>query len=555
MSLIHSESRSSQNTNFVTFWNSHLGLVWNNANLSVRVDGAHIRRLGRLQSDQAQPPFTRPQLAKDLSVYLSLLSVVWNTEEINCQQNGTREHLSHILTGRLTVIFAFQAQGRRNGQPQGSIPRLTAKLSPQNSLKKVGPAISEVLRTSVRPRNRTDMLAASKQQKFRPNSGADAILCLDEEMESVGADRAREQGFRAKVQRNIESPEATTLISRNASPRTTRPSIQPAVRERIMAPELKAVPGPVNKSAVKIQLPGLLVNRQPKYVRDRRVSKALPSLPPPTPSPCRASFPAPPKPPKDIFQSNREKVLRGQGSPITPHATAPRMSVNCDSSSGSSYDSAEQTWNMINNMMNAVNEDEVKRARRSLIHDAVPQRQSMDVCGPGAYVTFPRMRRMKAGEDKDELTSEESTLSDRTYRTSSTSSTQTSSTYRSVRQPIGELRDRKLGSHYADTVPRARNSPPSLERRTSVASIFSVVIQPTRELSHEAQDALVAEDDLPFRIRGILQCNHGKYESSLGSRMCSRTSSTSSEGAELHPDVAVTIDALRDIELEDIAFS
>ncbi|KAL5528521.1 hypothetical protein ACEPAF_7657 [Sanghuangporus sanghuang] len=457
-----------------------------------------------------------------------------------------------LLTGRLTAIFALQAQGRRNGQPQGSNPRLTAKLSPQNSLKKVGPAISEVLRTSVRPRNRTDILATSKQQKFRPNSGADAILCLDEEAELVGADRAREQGSRAGIQRNIESLEATALTSKNVSPRTTRPSIQPAVRERIMAPEPKAVSGPANRSAVKIQLPGLLVNRQPKYVRGRRISKALPSLPPPTPSPCRASFAVPPKPPKDIFQSNREKVLRGQGSPIMPHATAPRMSVNCDSSSGSSYDSAEQTWNMINNMMNAVNEDEVKRARRSLIHDAVPRRQSMDVRGPGAYVTFPRM---KAGEDKDEWASEESTLSDRTYRTSSTSSTQTSSTYRSVRQPIGELRHRKPGSHYTDTFPRARNSPPSLERRTSVASIFSVVIQPTRELSHEAQDALVAEDDLPFRIRGILQCNHGKYVSSLGSRMCSRTSSSSSEGAELHPDLALTIDALRDIELEDIAFS
>ncbi|KAL5523642.1 hypothetical protein ACEPAG_7815 [Sanghuangporus baumii] len=445
------------------------------------------------------------------------------------------------------------AQGRRTGQPQSSIPRLTAKLSPQNSLKKVGPAISEVLRTSVRPRNRTDILATSKQQKFRPNSGADAILCLDEEAESVSTNRAREQGSRAGIQRNIESPEATALTSKNTSPRATQPGTQPAIRERIMAPDLKTVPGPASKSAVKIQLPGLLVNRQPKYVRDRRISKALPSLPPPTPSPCRTSFAAPPKPPKDIFQSNKEKVLRGQGSPIMPHATAPRMSMNCDSSSGSSYDSAEQTWNMINNMMNAVNEDEVKRARRSLIHGTVPQRQSMDVRGPGAYVMFPRMDRAKAREDRDEWASEESTLSGGTYRTSSTSSTQTSSTYRSVRQPIGELRDRKLGSQYADTFPRARNSPPSLERRTSVASIFSIVIQPTRELSHEAQDALVAEDDIPFRIRGILQCNHGKYKSSLGT--CSRTSSTSSEGAELHPDIALTIDTLRDIELEDITFS
>ncbi|KAL5485345.1 hypothetical protein ACEPAI_7987 [Sanghuangporus weigelae] len=447
------------------------------------------------------------------------------------------------------------AQGRRTGQPQSSIPRLTAKLSPQNSLKKVGPAISEVLRSSVRPRNRTDILATSKQQKFRPNSGADAILCLDEEAESVITNRAREQGSRAGIQRNIESPEATALTSKNASPRTTRPGIQPAIRQRIMAPELKAAPGPANKSAVKIQLPGLLVNRQPKYVRGRRISKALPSLPPPTPSPCRASFAVPPKPPKDIFQSNKEKVLRGQGSPIMPHAIAPRISVNCDNSSGSSYDSAEQTWNMINNMMNAVNEDEVKRARRSLIHGTVPQRQSMDVHGPGAYVTFPRMRRAKAEEDRDEWASEKSTLSDRTYRTSSTSSSQTSSTYRSVRQPIGELRDRKLESHYADTFPRTRDSPPSLERRASVASIFSIVIQPTRDLSHEAQDALVAEDDLPFRIRGILQCNHGKYESSLGNRTYSRTSSTSSEGAELHPDLALTIHALRDIELEDITFS
>ncbi|KAL5476483.1 hypothetical protein ACEPAI_3340 [Sanghuangporus weigelae] len=407
------------------------------------------------------------------------------------------------------------AQGRRTGQPQSSIPRLTAKLSPQNSLKKVGPPISEVLRTSVRPRNRTDILATSKQQKFRPNSGADAILCLDEEAESV-----------------ITNP--TALTSKYASPRTTQPSIQPAIRERIMAPELKAAPGPANKSAVKIQLPGLLVNRQPKYVRGRRISKALPSLPPPTPSPCRASFAAPPKPPKDIFQSNKEKVLRGQGSPIMPHAIAPRMSVNCDSSSGSSYDSAEQTWNMINNMMNAVNEDEVKRARQSFIHDNA------------SY---------EAGEDKDEWSSEESTLSDRTYRTSSTSSTQTSSTYRSVRQPIGELRDGKLESHYADAFPRTRDSPPSIERRASVASVFSIVIQPTRELSHEAQDALVAEDDLPFRIRGILQCNHGKYESSLGNRTCSRTSSTSSEGTELHPDLSLTIHVLRDIELEDITFS
>ena len=409
--------------------------------------------------------------------------------------------------------------------------------------------ISGALHASLRPRNR--VAASKQQQKFRPNSGADAILCLDDEgRQSTGPNEAREQAVRD--QKETKSSQVTAQTPKDNPPHG-KSSVKPVVPAPIATgPETKAAAaGSPKKEPVKIQLPGLLVDRKPNYTRNRRISKKLPSLPPPTPSPCRASFAVPPRPPKDIFHNNRDKVLRGQGSPVTPQGAgvgvAPCMSMNHDSSSGSSYDSAEHTWNMINDMMKAVNEDQVMQARQSLVHDPSPRRQSTGDHGPSAYVTFPRMRRPKVGVDIDEWASEESTLSDRTYRTSSTSSTLTSSTYRS----IGELKDKKPPSNFANTFPRVRDSPPSLERQASVASAFSIVIQPTREFSDGAQDALIGEDDIPLRIKDIL---NGNYEPSLCSRTCS-TTSTSSEGAELHPDLALTIGVLRDIELDEITFT
>ncbi|EJD03073.1 uncharacterized protein FOMMEDRAFT_28662 [Fomitiporia mediterranea MF3/22] len=440
---------------------------------------------------------------------------------------------------------------QQHAQPQNSVSqpkrqaRFAGRLSPQQSLKRAMPVISEALRTNLRSRPREGAPNGSQQNVFRPKSGADAYLCLDQRLGTDSCIRAFEPDSRSQKPL-VDLPRSATPAKKTVLPigssmdsrqvqsdAETAPGRKTAVQfagSRIQRPCM-ATPVKSNdkcETATRVRLPGLVLNRQVNTQRRRRLSKALPALPPPSPSPCPTSFKEPRQHTPDTFQNNRSRVLQGRGSTGTKPLAAPPMethSGNSESSSGSSYDSAEHTWNAINSMMAAIGEDEVKRARESLIPP--------NTRAPSAYVTFPRM---KASRMDGEVSSDgySSTVSGRTI--SGSSYTDSSS------------------SHYpSQTFPRRRSPIQSIKRRASETSIFSIVIQPTRERSRETQEALIGEDDIPSRIKGILQCTHLKPDLS----MSSRTSSASSDEAGLHPDLALTIDALRsvsDVELDDIRF-
>ena len=450
----------------------------------------------------------------------------------------------------------IQSQKNANQPPRHTI--LSGRVSPQN-FKRVGPAISEMLRTSVRAKRQNEVPNDVIQSNFRPNSGAGAFLYLEEKEETDYVDNVRKPELRSQKQELVDvqrSSAPTTRIAlpigRNSNKRQPPTTTAEPTEKRVLMTQ-RTLRRPKSRQgtrddtvtrrrdSMRSRIPAIM-QHQPSNTRVRRVSKALPALPPPSPLPGKTGFNQNRQDVIDAFQNHKDKVLRGHGSPATvTTAAAPPMKYtpgSSDNTSGSSYDSAEQTWNMINSMMSAINEEDIKRARQSLVHENV-QNKRVNPRNTG-YVTFPRISHSR--RDANELQNG--------YDTSGESDSPASRPSRQRTEQPGK----QDANRFSSTFPRVRGENVSLNRRASAASVFSIVIQPTRELSLETQEPLISEGDIPSRIKGILQCTHKKSLSTLSS---SRTSSVYSDEAELHPDVMQTIDALRsveDIERDDIKF-
>ncbi|KAH8119273.1 hypothetical protein DFH11DRAFT_1564023 [Phellopilus nigrolimitatus] len=388
---------------------------------------------------------------------------------------------------------------------------------------------------------------------FRPNSGAEAFLVLDDDLLGKApapgpASRVRQLDSRTggkkrtnprhtadpystlsvsktvqatipnrarALVRHVATPMGQPLIGRTA-PSTLAKSARPADPSHVIMKGES--PYSMQEGSLRVLIPGSnSTSRNLGPSRSARRSKALPALPRDGSPLHRMTFAVQPHHgDADDFQDTTEKALRGRGSPTSssaPHA-APVVKRR-GRSSKTSFDSAEQTWSMIENMMNAVDEDVVRRARTALGNE---ERDDSSTTGtrdlPAKFSCSNDLRSYGRRPSDDRSMSEE---------------------------------DGRNGSYDILDYPSR-----PLTRCPSAASVFSIVIQPSRDHSFtpEGPDAYVAEEDMPSRIRRILQVRgHFGDASSIVD--------APSREIHYHADLSLTIDALRDAgdgELGDIIF-
>lgn len=403
--------------------------------------------------------------------------------------------------------------------------------------------VADMLQTSIRARNsytNTETTKASSRRKDRNDSAIDNTPIIDisakskwtepdvnhlsplqkkEELlpdddvrqkvlprvNSVTKEKKKKRGLRLDISNPLRSSDSKSTISV-----TSRPSSVKTLPIG-MGDSVTATRSPRNQSeirqrrdALRLHLPGLI--RQLSDDDGFQGLKALPDTPEGTPH--RLSF-APRPISKDIdsvLRLNREKFLQinddGFSVPIEKPLVAPPIGYDTSlgnlsgTSSGSSYDSASQTWNMINDLMKSVDKETIRRSRASLLSQA----QSGQNLGSPVKNSSPVKSKRTEKRHGWVATSASSGLDLKEV------------TKRARSNSLSEIPDEQdsnslsfMRSDPPSSGKRTRPRTNTLTRRASCTSLYSVVIKPTRSTSHEAPDFFVPMEDMPSNIIRVLR--------------------------------------------------
>lgn len=257
----------------------------------------------------------------------------------------------------------------------------------------------------------------------------------------------------------------------------------------IAAPEPHAEHERERRDTIRVRIPGML--KKLSSGKLNKLSKACPPLP------------------EDDKHYDFDSKLRStpELKPLPPIAA-----TYSSSSSVSTYsdDSAEQTWHMINAMMNATNEEEMKKAR-----------DVMNLPEGGTAASLPRSSHESKKDARGGREAE------RRARSRS-------------RPSRGASREITSAGQGAPSAFKGLSSHPialQISHQGSTGSVFSVVIKPFK--STNGSQPLVDEDTFPPRVKRIVQDARERacFEAGL-------ESSDEDEDAGYHTDVAAVLETL-----------
>lgn len=363
------------------------------------------------------------------------------------------------------------------------------------------------------------------RQKYRPQSGAEAFLVLERdyrlresrrvpelprsrryEKAGIGA-RMAQRGSRTRM--NEPQPWLLDQASRSVIDlrklgdfKTGKTSFDTS---KSLRTDRSVLPGSTSDSSVT-KGETYLLSRNLKDKKSRRVSKALPAIP------QRQSRHGPasklevlPDVPESIdIQLPRPTNLQD----VKPSAP---IQYRSSTSSLSTYDSAGLTWDLVDKLMHAVGEDEVRRARMEFRGHG----GNGDLKARGSVI-FP----CKGTSGTTDVDLE-------------------------ALPPSSELRlQRGRRDGFQDTTIYDR--PPYIDRSLSDVSDFSVVIQPANSSDSHTRDdefVYVSEEDFPARIKHVLQQPR---------TFDLQRNATLFHEHDFHDDLLLTIKALQEVECNGI---